>query len=186
MPKILIITSSVRTGRKSPRVSFYFKKLIEENKLADAEIMDLKEYQFPVFDERLQYQENPSEKVIEAALKIKNANGVLIVTPEYNGGYPASLKNLIDLLIEEWHHKPIAISTVSSGAFGGSQVIVTLQYTLWKLHALVAPVTFPVPQVHETFDENGIPRDKEKTDKRALKFVNELLWVIEACRKMQS
>jgi NADPH-dependent FMN reductase len=66
-------------------------------------------------------------------------------TPEYNGGYPASLKNVIDLLDYEWHRKPVVISTVTSGAFGASQVLISLQFILWKSgHGLYLPCSrFP-------------------------------------------
>ena len=185
MPNISIISSSVRLKRNSHRVALYFKKYLEENKLANAEILDLNEYQFPIFEERLKFQTNPTAKVLEFADKIKKADGIIIVTPEYNGGYPASLKNVVDLLYAEWEHKPIAISTVSNGAFGGSQVITSLQFSLWKIKALVVPAMFPVPKVQESFDETGNPIDKEGTDKRAAGFVKELLWMTEAVAKMK-
>ena len=118
------------------------------------------------------------------AEKIKSADGIIIVTPEYNGGYPASLKNVIDLLYDEWHRKPIAIATVSAGAFGGSQVITSLQFTLWKIRAWTVPAMFPVPNIDKSFDESGNAIDKEATDKRAKGFVSELLWCIEAKSKM--
>ena len=118
-------------------------------------LVDLNEYQFPVFNERLWLLKNPGEKVLEFAGKIKNASGVLIVTPEYNGGYPASLKNAIDLLYDEWHHKPIAISTVSNGPFGGSQVITSLQFSLWKIRAMVVPAMFPDPSAQNNYTEDG-------------------------------
>ncbi|MDQ3050651.1 MAG: NAD(P)H-dependent oxidoreductase [Bacteroidota bacterium] len=185
MPKITIIISSVRTGRKSPRVVDYFKNYIETNQLATVEILDLKEYNFPVFDERLQFQKEPTEGMLDFSAKIKGAEGILIVTPEYNGGYPPALKNAIDLLYEEWHRKPVAISTVSSGAFGGSQVITSLQFTLWKMHAWTVPAVFPVSKVGETFSEKGEPSDPTATDKRAKTFIDELLWCMEAGRKME-
>ena len=144
----------------------------------------MNEYLFPVFDERLKYQKNPSAEMLEFADKIKLADGVLIVTPEYNGGYPASLKNIIDLLYDEWYRKPIAISTVSNGIFGGSQVITSLQFSLWKIRAWTVPAMFPVPKVQDAFDENGNPADKTATDKRAAAFINELLWCVEAKSKM--
>ncbi|HRI62389.1 MAG TPA: NAD(P)H-dependent oxidoreductase, partial [Saprospiraceae bacterium] len=89
MPHIAIISASVRTGRMSHRVALFFKKFIEAKKLATTEILDLNEYQFPVFSERLRNQLKPSAQVLDFAEKIKKADGVLIVTPEYNGGYPA-------------------------------------------------------------------------------------------------
>ena len=186
MPHISILSASVRTGRHSHRVALYFKKYVEENKLATVEVLDLNEYQFPVFNERLKFQPNPSPQVVEFAAKIKSSDGVIIVTPEYNGGYPASLKNVVDLLYDEWHRKPIAISTVSDGSFGGTQVITSLQFTLWKIRAWTVPAMFPVPKVAEAFDENGNAIDKVRTDKRATTFVNELLWCIEATKRMSN
>jgi len=186
MPTIAILSASVRTGRQSHRVALYFKKYIEENNLATVEILDLNEYQFPVFNERLKFQANPSALMTDFANKIKSADGVIIVTPEYNGGYPASLKNIVDLLYDEWHRKPIAISTVSNGSFGGTQVITSIQFTLWKIRAWTVPAMFPVPKVAEAFDEDGNAADKAGTDKRAKGFVSELLWCMEANRRMAS
>src|SRR6187402_788192 len=103
MKKIVIISSSVRDGRRSHRVALFFKKFLEENNYASAEILDLGEYQFPIFHERLKYQKNPDAKTVEFAGKVGNSDGVIIVTPEYNGGYPASIKNALDLLTNEWH-----------------------------------------------------------------------------------
>ena len=184
MHHIAIISSSVRTGRNSHRVALYFKRYIEENKLATVEIVDLMEYQFPIFNERLRFQKEPTEKMLDFSGKIKAANGVLIVTPEYNGGYPSSLKNVVDLLYDEWHRKPIAISTVSDGIFGGTQVITSLQFSLWKIRAWTVPAMFPVPKVKDAFDENGNPTDKTGTDKRAQAFVSELTWCMDAAVKM--
>ncbi len=184
MPQITIISSSVRTGRNSHRVALYFKNYLVSNKLAKVEILDLNEYNFPLFDERLRFQKSPSAEMLDFSEKIKAAEGVLIVTPEYNGGYPASLKNAIDLLYEEWYRKPVAISTVSDGSFGGSQVITSLQFSFWKIRAWTVPAMFPVPKVRDSFDENGNPSDKTLTDKRASIFINELLWCIEAKNRM--
>src|SRR5688572_9008556 len=186
MPHIAIISASVRTGRASHRVALYFKKFIEENKLATAEILDLNSYQFPLFSERLKYQVDPSPQVLEFADKVVKADGVIIVTPEYNGGYPASIKNVVDLLYAEWHRKPIAISTVSDGSFGGTQVITSLTFSLWKIRAWVVTAMFPVPKVNQSFDESGNATDKATTDKRASAYLKELLWCIEARKRMEA
>lgn len=184
MPTISILSSSVRTGRNSHRVALFLKNYLEENKLATVHILDLNKYQFPLFEERLKFLKSPSEDVLEFADKIKFSDGIIIVTPEYNGSYPASLKNIIDLLKEEWYHKPIAISSVSMGNFGGSQVLQSLQFPLWKIGALTVPAFFPVPNVTEFFDESGHPLDKPATDKRAEKFIKELLWYMTANSRM--
>lgn len=183
--KISIISSSVRAGRRSPRLALYFKNYIEENKLAEVKILDLNEYQFPIFEERLKFQEAPDEKTKQFAAEIVNSDGVIIVTPEYNGGYPASLKNAIDLLHAEWKRKPISFVTVSTGMFGGAQVTTSLLFSLWKIGAWVVPAPFPVPKVIENFNEKGEALDKEATDKRAKIFMDELLWCMEAGDRMK-
>jgi NAD(P)H-dependent FMN reductase len=180
MKKIAIISPSVRKGRKSHRVALWFRRYLEENSLAMAEIIDLAEYAFPLFDERLKMQENPLPEALELAGKIRSADGVIIVTPEYNGGYPASLKNVIDLLTDEWRRKPVAISTVSDGPFGGTQVITSLQFTLWKTGAWTVPAMFPVPRVDEAFDGEGLPADPEAMGKRAARLTGELIRCIGA------
>lgn len=182
-PHIAIISASVRTGRKSHRVARYFENLLVEQDLSTAEILDLQAYQFPVFMERLKYLPSPTPDVLEFAEKIGNADGVIIVTPEYNGGYPASLKNVIDLLYSEWDHKPIGVAMVSGGSFGGTQVITSLLFTLWKMHAWVIPAMFPVPNVESSFSEDGHPNE-ETTDDRAKVFLDELFWCIQARAKM--
>jgi NAD(P)H-dependent FMN reductase len=186
MPHISIISASVRSGRKSHRVALYFKKYLEDNGLATAEILDLKSYNFPLFDERMRFQESPLSAVTEFAGEIKSSDGIIIVTPEYNGGYPASLKNAIDLLYDEWYHKPVAISTVSDGNFGGTQVIVSLQFILWKMKAWTVPAMFPVPNVEETFAVDGSPLNSKTVEKRTANFINELLWHIEAQARMKT
>jgi len=180
MKKIAIISPSVRRGRKSHRVALWFKSYLEENNLAESEILDMAEYRFPLFDERLKKQENPLPEAQKFAGKISSADGVIIISPEYNGGYPASLKNVIDLLTDEWRDMPVAISPVSDGPFGGTQVITSLQFTLWKMGAWTVPTMFPVPRVSEAFNEEGLPADPESMSKRTARFTGELLRCIMA------
>src|SRR6478672_12327659 len=149
MPNIAIISSSVRIGRNSHRVALFFQTYLQQNALATVDLLDLYLYNFPVFDERLRLMKDPSPEILDFAQRITKSDGVIIVTPEYNGGYPASLKNVIDLLYAEWKRKTIAIATVSAGAFGGSQVITSLLFTLWKIGAWVVPAMFPVPAVEK-------------------------------------
>ncbi|NSW95077.1 MAG: NAD(P)H-dependent oxidoreductase [Bacteroidales bacterium] len=184
MHHIVIVSSSVRTGRKSHRVALFLQKYIERTGKATAEIADLNFYRFPLFDERLKYQKNPLPGAVEFSQKIKSADGVIIVTPEYNGGPPASIINVIDLLTDEWRRKPVAISTVSDGQFGGSQVIISLQFILWKIKAFTVPAMFPVPRVDEVFDENGNPYDPDSTEKRASIFIDEIMQCIKAKETM--
>lgn len=185
MSKIIVISSSVRTAKKSNRVALFLARYINEQNIAEAEIVDLEDYQFPVFNERLTYLTDPPQNLLDFSGKIKKADGVIIVSPEYNGGYPASLKNVIDVLLAEWKRKPIAISTVSGGPFAGMNLITSLQFTLWKIGAWTVPAMFPVANVQKSFDEDGKPTDAEGVEKRAKGFIDELMWCITAKQKMQ-
>lgn len=185
MNRIIIISSSVRTGRNSHRAALFFRQYITTHKQAEVEILDLNAYSFPIFEERLRFMDSPPADVLEVSQKIKEADGILIVTPEYNGGYPASLKNFIDLLYDEWRRKPIAIATVSDGSFGGTQVITSLLFSLWKIGAWMVPAMHPVPKVQETYDEQGKPFDEVTANKRAQRFIDELFWCVEAKGKME-
>lgn len=185
MYNIVIISGSVRTGRNSHRVVLYLKEYITINGLGNVEILDLYEYQFSIFSERLQYLQNPPDNVVQFAEKIKGADGVIVVTPEYNGGYPAALKNVVDLLYTEWKRKPIGIATVSAGSFGGSQVGTSLSFTFLKIGALVTPAVYRVPTVQKAYNGNGVPVEKEATDKRVKPFLDEFFWCVEAKLRME-
>ncbi len=185
MHNIVIISSSVRTGRKSHRVALFLNNYIAENKIGNAEILDLNTYQFPIFEERLKYMKDPATNVLDFAEKIKKADGVIVVTPEYNGGYPASLKNVIDLLVDEWKRKPVAIATVSGGAFAGTQAGSSLPFIFLKLGAMVVPAMFRVPSVEKSHNEDGSPTDIETSNRGAKAFFNDLTWHLEASRRMR-
>lgn len=182
---IVILSASVRRGRNSHRVALYFQNYITERNLATVDMVDLAVFNFPLFDERLQYMPEPDPNVLDFQQRINQADGILLVTPEYNGGYPASLKNAVDLLYKEWQRKPIALATASAGPFGGAQVMTSLIFSLWKIGAWVVPAMFPVPQVQNNYDEQGVPKDQESTDKRAHKFIGELIWCMQAKSKME-
>jgi len=184
MPHLAIISASVRTANNTKRVALFFQNYIQAQQLGTTDLLDLQDFNFPIFEERLSFQGHPSAQVLDFAARIRKADGVLICTPEYNGGYPASLKNIIDLLYEEWHRKPIAIATVSDGAFGGTQVITSLLFTLWKIRAWVVPARFPVPYAQDNFNETGKPLNPDEVAKRAKIFTDEWLWCIEANKRM--
>ncbi len=184
MDKIFIISSSIREERNSHRVALYFNKYLGGNNLAISEIIDLKEYNFPLFKSVLKLQKNPPANAVAFAEKIKASDGIIIVMPEYNGGIPASLKNAIDLLYEEWRHKPVGIVTVSAGPFAGTQALVALQFTLWKIKARTITEMFSVPKVQDAYDEDGNPTDIELTNKLTEVFVKELLWCIKADKEV--
>ncbi|HNP47466.1 MAG TPA: NAD(P)H-dependent oxidoreductase [Bacteroidia bacterium] len=177
---IAIISGSIRTGRVSHRVALFFQKFITENNMADVALLDLKALNFPLSEERLKYLPQPSNEILFFSSEIKRADAVIVVSPEYNSGYPASVKNAIDLLYDEWYRKPIGIVSVSDGNFGGMHALQMLQTVFLKVKASLVPATFPVPLVHANYDENGNPTDKERTEKRAKLFLAEIMKSIQS------
>ena len=183
MDKISIISSSIRDERCSHRVALYFNKYLGGNNLAVSDIIDLREYNFPLFDSILKKQKNPLPSALEFAERINASDGIIIVMPEYNGGIPASLKNAIDLLYDEWRHKPVGIVTVSAGPFAGTQALVALQFTLWKMKAWTITEMFSVPKVQEAYDEDGNATDEKLSNKLTEVFIKELMWCIKADKR---
>jgi len=180
---IAIISSSIREGRKSNRVALFLHNFLKSQYGIIANKIDLKEYAFPIFEERLIYQTHHDAKTQDFAKKIKDAEGIIFIVPEYNGSYPASLKNAIDLLVNEWYHKPVALVGVSAGTFGGIQVIGALQSLLWKLKAWTVPGFLSISLVDTAFDEQGTPSSKEEMEKRTAQFLKELFWSIDLLKK---
>lgn len=183
--RIALLSSSVRTGRNSHRLGLYFKRWIEGQLAVSSDLIDLQEYRFPIFEERLRNMENPSDQMLDFAERMHRADGIIVIAPEYNGGYPASLKNVIDLLSEEWKGKPTGIVTVSTGPYGGALLLPSLLFSLWKKGVWVINARYHVSKVNESFDEEGIPTDPETTDKRTKAFTDQLLWSMEARKRMQ-
>jgi NAD(P)H-dependent FMN reductase len=183
MHHIAIISASVRIGRQSHKVALFFQRFLEENALASAEILDLLEYRFPLFEERLSNIKDPTPQMTGFAQKVRSADGIIIVTPEYNGGYPASLKNAVDLLYPEWKRKPIALASVSNAQYGGSQVLTSIIFSLCKIGATIVPAMYRVGNVQDLYDDEGRTTDVN-IPRFARSFVNELLWYVEAKKRM--
>jgi NAD(P)H-dependent FMN reductase len=184
MPQIAILSSSIRDGRASHRVALHLQRHLTEEGRHTVDLIDLLDHDFPIFHERLKFMKEPDPSVVAFAERIRKADGVIIVTPEYNGGVPASLKNVIDLLTEDWKKKPIALVPVSGGAFGGSQVTMQLQFNLWKIRGWVVPGPMQVPTVKDNFKEDGTPNDAEAWARRTKALVDELDWAMEATKRM--
>lgn len=86
----------------------------------------------------------------------KRADGFFIVSPEYNHGYPGSLKRLIDTEYENYYHKPVAVAGVSNGAWGGVRMVENLLPTLHTVGLVIAQHTPYFPRIQDIFDAQGI------------------------------
>jgi NAD(P)H-dependent FMN reductase len=174
-----VILGSTRRGRQSPKVARFVAERMRRTGHIEAEILDLAEYNFPIMEERLRLRDDPPPGLTEFSEKIRRADSIVIVSPEYNNGYPGALKNALDYLLPEYKRKPVGIVTVSAGGFGGINCLAQLRLITIGMGAFPIPAALPVSRVQDSFDEEGDPRD-EVYEKSANAFIGELLWFTEA------
>lgn len=176
---IPVILGSTRRGRQSPKVARFIAERMRRYGRIETEILDLAEYDFPIMEERLRLLDDPPPGLGEFGEKVARSDSLVIVTPEYNNGYPGVLKNALDYLLPEYRRKPVAIVTVSAGGFGGINCLAQLRLVTLGMGAFPIPAALPVSRVAESFDEDGTPKD-ESYEKRAQAFIAEVLWFAEA------
>jgi NAD(P)H-dependent FMN reductase len=112
---------------------------------------------------------------------IIKADGLVIVTPEYNHGYPGVLKAVLDLLLKEYIHKAVAFVGVSYGPWGGTRVIEAMVTMVRELGLAVTFTDLNFPKVQKTFDTEGKLLDPAY-EKRVKEFLDELVWMSSALR----
>lgn len=124
MTSIGIIVGSTRPGRLGPQVAHWVEKAARGRGEAKFELVDLADYDLPLFDEssipRLGSYEHDHTRAWSA--KVDELDGFVFVTPEYNWSIPAALKNAIDFVYQEWNHKAAGIVGYGSNV-GGSRAV---------------------------------------------------------------
>ncbi len=175
MKRLLIISASVREQRRSHGVALYLHDYAQRGGLAVSSVFDLKEANFPLFTERLAYLQDAPEAAIIFSQAVSQADAVIIVSPEYNLGVPASTKNAIDLLTSEWLGKPVGIASVSSGGFGARNVWGELSKIMLHMGARPSSTGYFTPNVQNSYNELGLNvADSKPFDERAHKFITSL------------
>src|SRR5256714_3767282 len=134
MLKIGIITGSTRPNRQSPAVATWVLEIARKRTDAEYELVDIKDFELPLLDEPSppsmgNYQQPHTKRW---AAKIASLDAFVFVSPEYNHGIPAALKNAIDFLFAEWNHK--AAGFVSYGGAGGARAVEQLRLLLAEVH----------------------------------------------------
>lgn len=132
-PKILVIVGSVRAGRVCPQIAEWVAEVGRDLLETPLELVDLKDWPLPMDDDPGIPAAHPHTSASRIAWGRKVAEGVgfVFVTPQYNWGYPASLKNALDQLYKEWTDKPAMI--VTYGSRGGGQCAAQLRQVLQGL-----------------------------------------------------
>ena len=112
---------------------------------------------------------------------IIKADGLVIVTPEYNHGYPGVLKSVLDLLLKEYIHKAVAFVSVSAGPWGGTRVCEALLPVVRELGLAVTFTDLQFPSIRSKFDDEGNLLDPAY-ERRVTGFLDELVWMSSVLR----
>lgn len=176
---IPIIAGSTRRDRQSIKVARFVSARLKARPGVETELLDLLEYNFPIMEERLHNRNDPPPGLPEFGEKIGRADSFIIVTPEYNNGYPGVLKNALDYLLPEYERKPVGIVTVSAGGFGGINCLAQLRLVTLGFGGVPIPEALTVSKVRDSFQEDGTPNDPAY-ERRAASFLDEVLWFAEA------
>jgi NAD(P)H-dependent FMN reductase len=138
--RVLLIMGSTRAGRICPKITAWIARIGQARTGLDYEVVDLADWPLPMDDE----PEIPAKGVPYAQAhtrawseKVQSADAVIFVTPQYNWGYPAVVKNAIDHLYHEWRGKPAAI--ISYGGHGGGKCAEQLRQVAGAVKMCVVP-----------------------------------------------
>src|ERR671919_802151 len=150
---LAIVIGSTREGRFGSTVARWFVSQAEARPEFDLDVIDLADSELPAVLRR-----TPDPIVVSHRERLERADAFVVITPEYNHGYPASLKQAIDLQRDEWRRKPVAF--VSYGGIGGGlRAVEQLRQVFAELHTVTMRDAVSFHMAWELFDESGRPLD---------------------------
>ena len=169
---VVVILGTARKGRVSERVAKFVVAFLKKQPHVTVELVDVRSFDIPHDD----YGDHQKDTFPEYGEAVKRAEAFVVVTPEYNHGYPGQLKTLLDILYPEYKHKPVTVVGVSSGPWGGVRVVENLLPVLRELGLIVSQLSLNVSRAEEVVKPDGMPIDT-KLEGRAEKVFAELLWL---------
>lgn len=172
--RVAVIIGSVRKGRFGPTVANWFMTQAEQREDFEVDLVDLAEYDLPTM-----LTDEPASDV-GAALGIvtprfAEAEAFVVVTPEYNHSFPASLKSAIDWHFVEWQAKPIGLVSYG-GVAGGLRAVEHLRQVFAELHAVTIRDTVSFHGPWSQFDEQGQLKDPAAANAAAKTMLDQLAW----------
>jgi NAD(P)H-dependent FMN reductase len=158
---------STREGRLGETVAGWFMRNSSERDDLTIELVDLRDWPLPFINQaRPPSTGHRDPEAREWSHFVEEADGFILITPEYNFGYPAVLKNALDHLYQEWNGKPVAFVGYG-GAAGGARSVQQLRQVVQELQMLPVRDDVILPSVWSLFDDNGrmtTDRFDEKVD----------------------
>ncbi|HKS29797.1 MAG TPA: NADPH-dependent FMN reductase [Pyrinomonadaceae bacterium] len=172
---IPIILGTTRKGRASENVARFIRAELSRYESVETELVDIRDIKLSI--------EDAGEAIKDSAFSatVARADGLLIVTPEYNHGYPGMLKHLLDTNLKEYIHKAVGICGVSAGGFGGTRVIQNLLPVMRELGLVTIFWDGNFSGAQNLFDKGGNLLDNSYV-KRMEKFLKELVWMSKVLR----
>ena len=150
MAKIALFVGSVRRDRQGIKVARWIEERLKSHNHV-VFFIDPLEVNLPLLDRMYKEMVNSSEKLRDLRNKVKDAEGYLAVTPEYNHSTSAAMKNTLDYFLEEYYFKPSAIVSYSAGGFGGVNAAQHLRLIFAELGAPSISSSFPISRVQDVF-----------------------------------
>ncbi len=183
--KIAVILGSVREIRRGGRVLKWLITQLGQFTDIEFELLDLRDYPLPFYDEANSpegLRGNYTNRIAKQwASKIGASDGFIIITPEYNHGAPAVLKNALDWVYYEWNKKPVAFVSYSTNAAGGIRAVQQLRENCIELQLAPTHTAVHITYILDTLDENGNVL-KGHFNERLVGLIEELLWWTRALK----
>jgi NAD(P)H-dependent FMN reductase len=184
MEKIVLIGISLRVNSLNKKLIANVERILnQENTPHSVELLSFNEFPMPVYDGDLEAAQGLPAGVQQLARKIEQAEGLILASPEYNGGIAGSFKNTIDWVSRikpaPWTGKKILLLSASPGGLGGIRGLTHSRVPLEALGAYVFPEMFGLGQADKAFGEKGELKDvgtEERLKTLLLKFLNSAVW----------
>jgi NAD(P)H-dependent FMN reductase len=167
-----VLLGTNRRERKSVHVANWLVSEMSQRPEIQTSLFDVKDFALPGDD----YGSGIKDRFPEWRDSIIKADGLVIISPEYNHSYPGTLKSVLDLLLKEYIHKSVAFVGVSAGPWGGTRVIEAMVPMVRELGLVATFTDLNFPFVQNLFDQNGTLLDSAYT-KRVAAFLDELIWM---------
>ena len=171
----MIVIASTRPGRVGAPVAEWFYEQARRHGGFDIDVVDLAELNLPFFDEpnhpRLRRYTHQHTKNWSA--RVEAADAIVFVTPEYNYGFTAPLKNAIDYLHHEWQYKPVGFVSYG-GVAAGTRAVQMLKQVVTTLKMVPVPEAVSIPFVSQFIDDEGRVQANETMDASAAAMLGEL------------
>ncbi len=185
MPNLTVIIGSTRPGRAGLPIAEWFVERAERHGGFTVDVADLAEIGLPMYDEpnHPRLRQYVHQHTMDWSARIDRADAVVFVTPEYNYGYPASLKNAIDYLHNEWRDKPVGFVSYG-GIAAGTRAVQQLKQVVTTLKMIPVTESVNIP-FHAQFIDDGRVQANEVMDGAATAMLDELLRLDGALRPLR-